>query len=227
MFSLRIFLIINFIDDDSASFLLKTLDGVPGIQFRKPYNFYLNISQKVKLAGRNSFRQQQFVRRFALTVFGSKWFSFPWVYKLRVLVISRIFNAGKNLYVGHGVWISRAHGFPGHIEIGGNVVLSNDVFIDYSGSLVIEDMVTVSEGVLIYTHSHKAGSGGAPQRRKEIKTGTLRLRTGCWIGARAIILNGVKEIGINAVVGAGAVVTKPVPDNVVVAGNPARIIRKV
>ena len=47
------------------------------------------------------------------------------------------------------------------------------------------------------------------------------------ICARAMILPGVKEIGLNSVVSAGSVVTKRVPDNVIVSGNPAQIITKI
>jgi acetyltransferase-like isoleucine patch superfamily enzyme len=56
-------------------------------------------------------------------------------------------------------------------------------------------------------------------------TGGIKIRKGAYIGARAIILPGV-TIGRNAVVGAGAVVTKDVPDSCVVAGVPAKITRR-
>ena len=52
------------------------------------------------------------------------------------------------------------------------------------------------------------------------------LRKGCWIGANAILLPGV-EIGSNSIVAAGAVVTKSVPENVIVVGVPARVIKHI
>ncbi|HBF38394.1 MAG TPA: hypothetical protein DDW50_13890, partial [Firmicutes bacterium] len=58
------------------------------------------------------------------------------------------------------------------------------------------------------------------------KAGPVFLKEGCWIGARAVILPGI-TIGVQAVVGAGAVVTDDVPDFTVVAGVPAREIRKL
>ena len=54
----------------------------------------------------------------------------------------------------------------------------------------------------------------------------VRIRRGAWIGARAIVLKGV-TVGVGSVVGAGAVVTKDVPDWTIVAGNPARVIREI
>lgn len=60
--------------------------------------------------------------------------------------------------------------------------------------------------------------GNLPKSKLEIKDNV-------WIGARAIILGNVRTIGTGAIIGAGSVVTKPVPDYTIVAGNPARIIR--
>jgi len=52
------------------------------------------------------------------------------------------------------------------------------------------------------------------------------LKRNCWIGANSVILPGV-TVGVNSVVAAGSVVTKDVPDDTVVAGVPARVIKKV
>ncbi len=62
-------------------------------------------------------------------------------------------------------------------------------------------------------------------REDSVALGTLEIGHDTWIGHGAIFAPGCKRIGLGAVVGAGAVVTKDVPDFAIVAGNPARILR--
>jgi acetyltransferase-like isoleucine patch superfamily enzyme len=92
--------------------------------------------------------------------------------------------------------------------------------------IVIDDHVMMGSCVHIYTGNHRFED---PDKHI-IDQGhsdpmPVHLREGCWIGAGAIILPGV-TVGRNAVVGAGAVVTRDVADFTLVAGNPARVIRR-
>lgn len=114
----------------------------------------------------------------------------------------------------------------GFISIGNRVLLARNVAIDYSGEVIIEDDVWLSEAAQIHSHEHPITKSRIG-RKDPILRNKIILRKGCWIGANAIILPKVQEIGANTIVAAGAVVTKKVPPNVVVAGNPARIIRKL
>jgi acetyltransferase-like isoleucine patch superfamily enzyme len=88
--------------------------------------------------------------------------------------------------------------------------------IDTSGPVVIGAGVDISDDVLILTHSH------AKHDRHEVSLGSLTIADGAWVGARAIILPTCHRIGVGSVIGAGAVVTRDVPDGETWAGNPAR-----
>lgn len=66
----------------------------------------------------------------------------------------------------------------------------------------------------------------APENRHSLTVSPIHLKTKAWIGANATIMQGV-TVGENAVVAAGAVVTKDVPDNTVVGGIPAKIIKSL
>lgn len=94
-------------------------------------------------------------------------------------------------------------------------------------SIMIENFVLIGSGVHIYVENHKFSDSSTPiYYQGHLQAKKVVLKEGCWIGANAIILPGV-TVGKNSVVGAGAIVTKSVPDGVVVAGNPARKIKEI
>ena len=139
-------------------------------------------------------------------------------------VYTERYKAGKNLFVEYDVNISRQHYLDGTISIGDNVLLAKHVFIDYSGDVVIGDNVQLANGVIIETHHHVFHSD--PQASRDIVIpSSLRIEDGVVIGSRAIILSSCHYIGRNARVGAGAVVTKDVPDYAVVVGVPAKVVK--
>jgi acetyltransferase-like isoleucine patch superfamily enzyme len=92
-------------------------------------------------------------------------------------------------------------------------------------SIEIEENVLIGSGVHLYVENHKFDLPNLDiilqGHSNALK---ITLKKGCWIGANAIILPGV-TIGENSVVAAGAIVTKDVPSRVVVAGNPAKVIK--
>lgn len=119
------------------------------------------------------------------------------------------------------------------IVIGDNVIIRPGTFLfanptEGGGGIVIEENVLIGSGVHFYTTKHEFSDIRKPifeQGYTEPKlSDSITLRRGCWIGAGVIILPGV-EVGENAVVGAGTVVTRSVPPRVVFAGNPGKVIR--
>lgn len=127
-------------------------------------------------------------------------------------------EAGNNVSIGRKCQISSEFN-DSKLTILDNVSVDKNCILDFSGDILVCNNVTISESVMIETHSHGYQPKSLPLKM------SLTLGENCWIGARAIILPTVGKIGDNSVIGASSVVTKDVPDNVVVAGNPARIIK--
>jgi acetyltransferase-like isoleucine patch superfamily enzyme len=120
------------------------------------------------------------------------------------------------------------------ISIGANVVIRPGTFLfadpsNGGAGITIEDDVLIGAGVHFYTNNHQFINPNIPIIRQAYRpvSGDDRIivRRGSWIGAGVIILPGV-EIGENAVIGAGTIVTKPVPPRVVFVGNPGRVIKE-
>ncbi|GAB4539730.1 MAG: sugar O-acetyltransferase [Anaerolineales bacterium] len=106
---------------------------------------------------------------------------------------------------------------PERVAIGNSVLIREDCFID--PETTIKDYCTLSRGVKIITNGHEPGS------MKYIEKPVV-IEEFAWIGAFAIVLPGV-TIGKHAVVAAGAVVTRDVPAYTLVAGSPAREVKKI
>lgn len=136
---------------------------------------------------------------------------------------SKHYGMGKGCIVEYGVEFSRQHHLPGTITIGNHVVFAKNVFIDYSGEVLIEDNVKITAGVSIESHHRDLE---AFNQGKDINIPTkLQICNGAYIGTHAIILDSCNYIGKNARIGAGAVVTKDVPDYAVVVGVPAKVVK--
>lgn len=117
---------------------------------------------------------------------------------------------------------------PFYTDCGKNIFVGSHVFINCGchfqdqGGIYIGDHALIGSQVVLATINH----GMEPEKRGDNIPAPIRIEKNVWIGSHATVLAGV-TIGKNAVVAAGAVVTKDVPANTVVAGVPARQIRKL
>lgn len=107
---------------------------------------------------------------------------------------------------------------PRGVSIGAHSVVNRDVLLDGRSGLVIGDNVSISEGVLLITLEHDPNSP-----MFETRGGPIVIEDYVFIGTRVTLLPGV-TIGRGAIVAAGAVVTKDVPEYQIVGGVPARTI---
>lgn len=116
---------------------------------------------------------------------------------------------------------------PG-VELGRGVTVGEHCFINRGTVLkdgtVIGDGVAIGPWVYACTYGHQVGP---PERRAgELTHAPVVIESGVWIGARAVLFPGTR-VGSGAVIAAGAVVAKDVPANTLVAGVPARVIRRL
>ena len=128
---------------------------------------------------------------------------------------------GENCYIEpplHANWAGKFVHFGKNVYANFNLTLVDDTHIYIGDSTMIGPNVTIAT----------AGHPILPVLREKVYQFNLPVRIGknCWIGAGAIILPGI-TIGDNTVVGAGSVVTKDLPANVVAVGNPCRILREI
>jgi len=135
-------------------------------------------------------------------------------------LLSELFGAG-----GGSVWMQP----PFFCDYGTNIFLGERVFFNFNCVVLdvcpihIGDYTLFGPAVQIYTPMHPFN---AAQRRKEEFGKPVEIGSDVWVGGGAIILPGVR-IGSRAVIGAGSVVTRDVPDGVFAAGNPCRAIREI
>jgi len=137
----------------------------------------------------------------------------------RPLVEATNIEIGDNFKLWSGYRTTLISGW-GEIRIGDRVfVNSGTVLFSVVGISIGDDVAIANEVYVTDTNSH--GIGGA-----QVVEGPVSIGSGSWIGARAMILPGV-TVGRRVMVAAGAVVTRDVPDDVLVAGNPARVVREL
>ena len=118
------------------------------------------------------------------------------------------------------------------ISLGKRVIIRPNTMLfadprERNGYITIEDDVMIGSGVHIYVANYRYDlKDRYIIDQGHCETKDVLLKEGCWIGANSIILPGV-TIGKNAVIGAGSIVTKDVPEYCVSVGNPSKVIKNV
>ncbi len=127
---------------------------------------------------------------------------------------------GDNTKIGTFVEVQKG------ARIGANCKISSHTFI--CEGVTIEDNVFIGHGVIFTndTYPRATSPDGRLQTQEDWKVEPTLVKKGASVGSGATILSNV-TIGENAIVGAGSVVTKDVPANAVVAGNPAKLLRYI
>ena len=109
-------------------------------------------------------------------------------------------------------------------EIGENVGIAANAFIAVRGKLKIGNDTILGPGVSIHTENHNFNEVDKPIRLQGATRKGVQIGDDCWIGSKAVILDGIK-IGSHVIIAAGAVVNKDVPDYAIVGGVPAKVIK--
>jgi len=143
-----------------------------------------------------------------------------WVSHVPSHTFRKLFYSLAGVKIGRGSTIHMWANFfdPSGITIGKDTIIGDHAFLDGRAFLRIGDHVDVASSVMIYNSEHDLESEGFFARTQAVEIGDY-----VFIGPRAIILPGVK-VGRGAVIAAGAVVTKDVPDFTIVGGVPAKAI---
>lgn len=201
-------------------------------QYKAKKVWSLGVDERKQLAEtlgeKNKYRDDWTVELYETKKFLAKYSSLeydstPSKQRERLQAYTQKYNMGKGCHVSYGLIIHRNHYLPGSLKIGNNVKFVKNVYIDYSGELIIHDNVALAQGVVIETHHRDLE---AYNNGKDVNIPTrLEIGENAYIGTRAIILDSCNYIGKNVRIGAGAVVVKDIPDNSVAVGVPAKVVK--
>ncbi len=160
-----------------------------------------------------------------------------WEFVARTISLSPGLNASTSIdeirmrlsdIIGYDIDKSTVVFVPFYTNFGRHIRLGKNIFINHActfldlGGITIEDNVQIGPKVNLITENHPID----PNNRKTLDLKSIYIKQNVWIGAAATILPGV-TIGENSVIAAGAVVRNNVEANTIVAGVPAKVVRKI
>lgn len=124
------------------------------------------------------------------------------------------------------IWENCQIDSPRNLKIGSNVSINRNCIINAAGGVDIGDETLIGPMVIIYSQNHRFDKSDLPISKQGYTLKKVIIRNNVWIASRATILPGV-TIGENSVIGSNALVSKNVPPNSLVVGNPGKVIKKI
>lgn len=185
---------------------------------------YLDLNMHMDRWYKEFYENNAFFAKYS----SSKYETSLWLRKKRLSAYTKRYNFGIRCQVSYNVKISTQHFCFGQLKVGEDVVFGHDTDIDYTGCLTIGNGVSIAEGTIIFTHGHSFV--GNKYDSKLLKGSNrayptpLTIGDNVMIGARCVIMPEVKSIGENSIISVGSVVTRSIPPNSIVSGNPAKIL---
>jgi acetyltransferase-like isoleucine patch superfamily enzyme len=203
-------------------------------QYKKEKLYALTGEEKkaicLKYQEKNTKRDKWVKAFFDNYKFLHKWSSFKYELSPRLQAKRRDaykkqYELKENCFLGYGVIFHKHHYSEEKIIVGKKCHIAEQVNIDYTGGLTLGNGVVLAEGVKILTHGHTYIGNRKefldPVSRAYITP--LTIEDNVLIGIHTVIMPGVGTIGENSMISAGSVVTRPVPPNSMVSGNPAKV----
>lgn len=168
-------------------------------------------------------------KRFKKICKGSSVLELPYIQGYENIIIGKNFHIGKDIRMEAWTRYGKQR-FNPRIIIGDNVTMTGRCYISCIDYVRLGNNVLIGRDVFITDNSHGDTSfesiKNPPIQRNLTSKGAVYIGDNVWIGRQSTILSGVK-IGKNSIVGAHSLVIDDVPDNVVVCGCPARIIKEI
>lgn len=138
------------------------------------------------------------------------------------LISKRLGKCGTNLYVGRAVSLKSLS----RIIVGDNVSIHESCYIDAVGGLEIGHNVSIAHQTSVLTFNHTWLDSDIPIKYNPVDLASVKIHDDVWIGCGVRIMPGI-VIGKRSVVAAGSVVTRDVPPGTIVAGVPAKVIKRL
>ncbi|HEY4716754.1 MAG TPA: acyltransferase, partial [bacterium] len=137
------------------------------------------------------------------------------------VVIESYCTIGRNAFIRSGNLAS----YDGYFIMRTGSACNVNCFLGATGGIEIGKNVLMGPNITILSEEHNYGTDSIAIKEQGIAKTPVKIKDNVWIGSNVVILGGT-VIGSGSIIGAGSVVTKSVEENVIIAGNPAKVLKK-